>query len=205
MSREEWFISRLWAHYIQILRKMHIGLFSRPLRGRPIDRIPSDNWPEFRATNHGIVSFVLVISYAAIFLCGWNFSFPTTVERTLWHATTIYHMIYMWLGTAVLSWYKRFSLPRQSIHGPVTEKVSKRNRRRNTNSFRRLVSWMRNNSPDQDPLMETPLKMLIPATILCSLYCFSRVYILVEDFIGLRELPSSAFETVDWSSFLRHI
>ena len=146
-----------------------------------------------------------MISYAAIFLCGWNFSFPTPLERTLRHATSIYNMVFMWLGHAVVGWYRRFSLPHQSIHSPFTEKALKQNRRRNTYWFRQLVSRMENNSPDQDPLMETPLIMLIPATILCSLYCFSRVYILVEDFIGLRDLPSSAFETVEWSGFLPHI
>ena len=33
-------------------------------------------------------------------------------------------------------------------------------------------------------------------------YCVARVYILVEDFVGLRRLPSSAFETVVWTQYL---
>ena len=204
VSRNEWFISRLWAHYIQLLRKMHIGMFSRPLKIRPVDRIPSDNWPEVSATDHGFLSCSVLFGYAAIFLCGWNLSFPTEIERTLWRATSIYNMVYMWLGSAVLGWYQRVFLPRQSSHDLPTEKAEKATRTRNTNWYRKVISWMRNNSPDHDPAMETPLRMLIPASILCILYCLSRMYILVEDFIGLRQLPSSAFNTVNWSGFLPH-
>jgi hypothetical protein len=208
VSRKEWFLSCLWAHYIQILRKLHIGMFSRPIKVRPIDRIPSDNWPEVSSTRDGFVTCVTLVAYAAIFLGGWNLSFPTRIERILWHATSIYNMVYMWFGTAFVGWYQRFFLPEQSVHDLPTEKTEKAALSRKSNWFRRraqkAVSWMRNNSPDHDPAMETPLRMLIPATVLCFLYLCSRMYILVEDFIGLRELPSSAFDTVNWSGFLPH-
>jgi hypothetical protein len=185
-----------------------MGLFSRPIKVRPADRIPSDNWPEVVATQHGTTIAVVLIAYAAIFLGGWNLSFPTATERTMWRVMSIYNMVYMWLGSGVAGWYQQFFLPHQSVHDPSIEKAERVPRAQKTNWFRRMahktISWMRNNSPDHDPALETPLRMLIPASILCFLYTFSRLYILVEDFIGLRELPSSAFDTVNWLGFLPH-
>jgi hypothetical protein len=183
-------------------------MFSRSIEVRPIDRIPSDSFLEISATNDGYLTAFTLAAYAAIFLCGWNLSFPTGIERTLWRATSIYNMVYMWLGTAVVGWYQRLFLPHYSVQDPQAEKARKLTVKRSSNWFRGraqgAISWMRNNSPDHDPAMETPLRMLIPATALCFLYCFSRIYILVEDFIGLRELPSSAFDTVNWSRVLPH-
>lgn len=183
-------------------------MFSRPIEVRPVDRIPSDNWPEINSTNDGYLIAAVFAAYAAIFLCGWNLSFPTRIERILWRATTIYNMVYMWVGTAVAGWYQRLWLPYRTSHDPAPEKAESAPRTRSSNWFRRqaqnAISWMRNNSPDHDPAMETPLRMLIPATALCFLYSFSRIYVLVEDFIGLRELPTSAFDTVDWSRYLPH-
>jgi hypothetical protein len=180
---------------------MHIGLFSRPITVRPIDRIPGDNFPEVISTDHGILAGLIYIAYAAIFLCGWNLPFPTRIERILWRVTSICNMAFLWLMTALAGWYQRFFLPQQSVHDLPDEKAQKSTTTRKSNS---IISWMRNNSPGQDPAMETPLRFLIPATMLCSLYCLSRMYILIEDFIGLRELPSSAFDTVNWSHVLPH-
>jgi hypothetical protein len=187
---------------------LRLGLFSRPIKALPADRIPSDHWPEVIATQHGTTIAVVLIAYAAIFLGGWNLSFPTATERTMWRVMSIYNMAYMWLGSAVGGWYQRLFLPHRSVHDPSIEKAERVPRVRHTNWFRRMahktISSMRNNSPDHDPALETPLRMLIPASTLCFLYGLSRIYILAEDFIGLRELPSSAFDTVNWSGFLPH-
>lgn len=55
----------------------------------------------------------------------------------------------------------------------------------------------KNISPNQDPSMELPLKVIIPVTILCVLYVFSRAYIWIEDFISVRAQPVGIFIAVN--------
>lgn len=68
----------------------------------------------------------------------------------------------------------------------------------------RVLSKLKNIDPEQDPALEIPLRALIPISLVCVLYAVSRAFILTEDFIGLRSLPKSAFETVSWSKYIPH-
>ena len=70
--------------------------------------------------------------------------------------------------------------------------------------FRHVSSWfdfMRNISPDQDPAMAFPIRISLPGNIGTAVYCFSRLYILIEDIIGLSALPASAYEVVDYGPY----
>ena len=57
----------------------------------------------------------------------------------------------------------------------------------------------------KDPNLEIPLWILMVALPAAALYTIFRLYILVADFISMRELPASAFMTIDWSTYLPHI
>ncbi len=63
----------------------------------------------------------------------------------------------------------------------------------------------------EDIISEKPWLVYLSATTLAfctvvsALYCLGRGYILVEDVIGLRELPNSTFETVAWTGYLPRI
>lgn len=50
-----------------------------------------------------------------------------------------------------------------------------------------------------------PKRFFVPITVMCVLYCLARLYILVEDLMGLRSLPKSAFDTVEWSKYIPHL
>ena len=62
-----------------------------------------------------------------------------------------------------------------------------------------------NVSREKDPYMGVQVGFLIGTTVLCVFYCVFRVYIFVEDFIGLRSVPRSAYETVEWTRFIPHV
>jgi hypothetical protein len=77
--------------------------------------------------------------------------------------------------------------------------------RSEANQRRGWRSRICNMSPDHDPELEVPPGLLIPTTIFSAVYCIFRAYILVEDIIGLRNLPTSAYATVEWSEFIPQI
>ncbi|KAL8326457.1 hypothetical protein RB597_002976 [Gaeumannomyces tritici] len=59
-----------------------------------------------------------------------------------------------------------------------------------------LVQW-RNISPDQDPDMEVPLRWIAPIFLASATYIFCRLYIYIEDFVGLRSQPQGVYMTVN--------
>ncbi|KAL2165952.1 hypothetical protein VTG60DRAFT_3572 [Thermothelomyces hinnuleus] len=59
-----------------------------------------------------------------------------------------------------------------------------------------------NISPDKDPCLNAPVGFVIGNTVLWVLYVVFRGYILIEDLVWLRSLPSDAYLTVEWLSFL---
>src|SRR6266536_1711025 len=98
----------LWAYYVQILRRLHIPLFSRPVKARPFDRIPSDNWLR---TGFAIEVFsgVFIIASSATFACAWNFHFPSQTEQILWRAASVLNLAFAIVGGGY-TWYWHHAL-----------------------------------------------------------------------------------------------
>jgi len=205
ISHNDWFMNVLWKYYVEILNKIHLRIFWRHDASRPINRLPSDSWPVMSLGLKVCTSF-LVHSYSAIFVLGWNFYFPSRTEQILWRVSSIFTLMYGALGTVCGGYCMYFLQPPGDRRLPLTPKITILQtvgcwNKRVTKFTRRL----RNNSPDHDPTLTIPLRMLVPSSILCLLYVFSRAYILLEDAIGLRKLPSRAFETVNWPQFMPHL
>jgi hypothetical protein len=138
----------------------------------------------------------------------WNFAFPTHVELILWRVASVFTLAFGVVGGGYSGLCHKVLLPKLLEEKPPTlsEMIS---RSQQSKGFRNRVSQvgakMRNISPGQDPNLAVPLKVLIPMSIICACYCLCRLYLLIEDFIGLRKLPSSAFQTVDWSMYIPHL
>ncbi|KAJ5319457.1 uncharacterized protein N7506_012161 [Penicillium brevicompactum] len=198
LSRDEWFISRFWKYYIQILHYLHIPLFIRPER-RPYDRIPSHYGPnvDFRAE---IVCAPTVLLFSSVFLIAWNTDFPTTAEQILWRFSSASMVAFtLFGGLAALYFHKtifKADIAQQKTHAIQNKEGS--------SWIYRFLSKLKNIDPEQDPALEIPLRALIPISLVCVLYAVGRVFILTEDLIGLRSLPKSAFETVSWSKYIPH-
>lgn len=69
----------------------------------------------------------------------------------------------------------------------------------------KIAARLRNNSVSKDPLLNVPLKATIPMYGVGFLYCSSRTLIFVLDIIQMRSMPTSAYTTVNWGSFVPHI
>ncbi len=82
LSRNEWFASRLWRYYVQILHYLRIPIFRRPTC-RPYDRFPSDNFLYVDKLAERIATPIIVL-YSCIFMFAWKSEFPTPTERLLW-------------------------------------------------------------------------------------------------------------------------
>ena len=68
-----------------------------------------------------------------------------------------------------------------------------------------LAMRLRNNSVENDPNLDVSCVFAVAGTFAFAMYTFGRAYILIEDAIAFRALPTSAYVTVNWWSLLLHI
>ncbi|CAG8089881.1 unnamed protein product [Penicillium salamii] len=199
LSRDEWFIARFWKYYIQILHYMHIPLFTRPER-RPYDRIPSHYGPNVD-TRAEILCTPTVLLFSSVFLIAWNSEYPTQAEQTLWRIASASIVAFTIGGGLTALYFHRTIFKADSKQGiPAIP-----NKEREPHHWiRRFALSLRNIDPEQDPALEIPLRALVPISLACVLYVLGRGFILIEDLIGLRDLPKSAFQTVSWSKYVPH-
>ena len=155
--------------------------------------------------------------YSGLFLIPWNFEFPSNSERILWRIAGIVTITFpavVWPFELYLD--RRLSIrkpaPSQQDYKPESadcEALPQRpylsRRQSGLGKAKAFAARLRNNSQDDDPALDIPLRALIPATILCAAYTIARIYFLVEDLIGLRCVPSKLFENVDWMQLIPHI
>ena len=71
-------------------------------------------------------------------------------------------------------------------------------------NLKRVAARLRNNTTPHDPVMDVPLRTLVPVTLYGGIYLIVRGYVIIEGIINLRALPPSAYESVNWSAFLPH-
>ena len=195
------------------MRRHLLGPFSRQWRPSQRSsyflpqRIPSDNFPTFSLIADFYCCCIMIV-YSAIFLAGWNFHYPTNLERTLWRVASIITLAYTYplsYGLGYLE-YRYFGDWRRRDDGGWVRTLME--------LHIKMVGLSLNTSPGPiDSGLEKgglikPWRVGIPwgglayCTGVCALYCFARAYLLVEDIIGLRRLPTSAYQTVSWSRYL---
>ena len=200
----------MWLYYTQILKNIRNLIWKQPKKRKPYDHIPSDYWPSPRLMRLEVPTGLIILVFAASFLVGWNFSFPTPSERMIWRVASVFNLGYGFVGILIV-WAWIEMAPRhknESINEHLSEntyKVREKEQKKWRTLASRFVAKLRNVSPEKDPQLEVPLRFFIPCTFLCAFYCIFRAYILVEDVIGLRSLPSSAYESVDWSRYIPHL
>ena len=208
LSREEWWCSAFWRHYTHILYWM-VPACWRWKKRRPIDRLPDIIWHKPSSNSLVFLAGITMMAYGAIFVAGWNIEFPTSTEQLLWRISSLVAFgcgcvgcILGYLGNEY--YFKCVNIKEIENRSHMPEKIGHadrpalRRKRYKTWIFRRL-DGIRNNSPEEDPMLYIPLRYWFPATVTCATYSLVRSYILVEDFVSLRSLPASAYTLVDWT------
>ena len=220
LDRHEWFMTRFWAYYLQILRNLKIIPMKKPEPGEA-DHFRSIDFPELEL-KWELFASPFVLFYSCIFMIAWNLDFPTAIESILWRVASVICLWFGLVGGSVeiayhySSLFARFSATiKRWIFG---ERSAQKAVQADSNVVKEgedtlwlhipiirhiyhRFDWVRNASADGDHTMAIPLRWLIPVTFLSAVYSFSRAYILIEDVIGLRSLPASAYQTVDYGMF----
>ncbi|KAF5643396.1 oxidoreductase [Fusarium tjaetaba] len=189
----------------EIPHKLRINFVSRPVSRTPWDRVPSDIWlipePWFAPG-----AALILIGFSVIFVLAWNFQFPTASEKLLWRICSAYHAAFSIYGGAYYA-VEMFKPSKRKKAAPIAqlssqlrtnsmESIEMESQRRVTFGRRRFLRFVerarvwRNLSEDQDPEMEVPLRVIIPITVACFVYCLCRFYIYIEDLISLRLQPA---------------
>ena len=176
--RRHWF-GKIWSYLWHIPE--HLGIHLHP-RKRPIDKIWDDEFTEVGFFGSFVLAFVQ-FGFAGIHVAAWNFHFPTDAERLLWHVATLYIVASMVLTWLILSYAFDFRLRIREYWDPGLK-----------GERQSLPGIHESDVPFSS-------KLTIP---LGALYMFARASILLEDLVNLRQLPVSAYSSVNWNAFIPH-
>jgi hypothetical protein len=220
--KREWPWNIYWHYGLAFMeKKLHMGWILTIHKHRPIERIGDDYWPEPTLKSLPAL-FVFHVAYASILMAGWNLYLPTYTELLLWRIASSIQ-----LGTIISAW---FTMPLQ-IHDVVLPsniqkvvsfftKNLKIFRGHANLSGAPMDHWYRTSPFAQqlerraerartlissDPRWRASLRLLVVYELTWLIYLFARLYIIVEDFVSLRAMPDSAFDTVNWSLYMPHI
>ncbi|KAL8710026.1 MAG: hypothetical protein Q9220_005297 [cf. Caloplaca sp. 1 TL-2023] len=222
VGREEWWWSRVWWNFLNILRKMRFKFGSG---GRPADRIAdSCQYPLGRRELYMVILMTTVCF--SVFFTAWKHDFPTWHEMVLWRTSSIALMFMLYLLLAIYEVLRAYEALQQrtqtwklrhstSLSLPGATPTAGRSRISNFKIYQRIadafkkldkaMNGVRNNSPDRDKDLTVPLRVLLPVYLVGFFYCSCRTYIMIADIIELRSLPPSAYQSVKWEKFWPHL
>ncbi|KIV95671.1 hypothetical protein PV10_03295 [Exophiala mesophila] len=180
-------------------------------RERPLRRFPNDRFPDI-STLEKFVLFCMTTAYASIHLVGWRFTFPSRTEALLWRVSSL-----IVTGTTVLFWVFETIAARQrygrwdkylillhltkQLPQPMADEeigVTSENARETQDAYgspkktvahRATVKRLDAFEKDQErakPILVWEVGLILPVVLL---YAVSRGYMILEVFLGLREMP----------------
>ena len=208
VSQHEWAGSLLWSYYVNILRQM--GLFPNFHADRPVQRISSFDFPAPSSTTSLLGILCFAACYWASFFWAWGFNFPTKTEKILWQTAASLQVCLGVIagGFEIYCWERHIDCQQildpsatSTTEGVDAERSSRIHNRHARRSIRSIWNMPCNNSISKHPSLNIPLRSLVVTTPICAAYVLLRCFLLVEDVIGLRSLPNSAYQDVDWARF----
>ena len=162
-------------------------------RERPLPRFTNDRFPVIGVSRDSVLLFCVMLAYCCLHFIAWNFSFPSHVERVLWHAACITIVVTTFIFLACETYQDGHRLGRwDRYYIKLFPKRKASIRRMNTMEKRRR---------EREFIPQWEFIAMNPVTFA---YVLARAYICVEVFVSLRSLPSKAFYSVQWSEFIPH-
>ncbi|KAH7408900.1 hypothetical protein BKA64DRAFT_571551 [Cadophora sp. MPI-SDFR-AT-0126] len=119
--------------------------------------------------------------YGGIHLLAWNPPVSTASQIIMWRISGVTLAIsgtVSFLQTGLFQGFGKISPSRKTSEGEL---------------LREIVGWA----------VEIPLCVSVAGTVI--LYIFARIYLFVECFISIPHLPSSVFESTNWSQYFPHL
>ncbi|KAL6722316.1 hypothetical protein ACLMJK_001423 [Lecanora helva] len=175
-------------------------------RRRPMPRILNDLLPRFKEASDIVIVNVVILAYAAIHLSGWNFTFQTQTEKTLWRIASliilctvaIFCILARVIPLRILSTIYPFRISERKVTPRSIFYVS-------TGKLERIVGGpglpIRNRKEEKH--VHDQIRILAAAPIVI-VYVLARLCVMVEAFVALRALPRGCFENVNWTAFIPH-
>jgi len=207
ISRKEWSWSIYWSNWINILR--NLGIVFAP-QERPVNRFENTYSLELPGKTVWIFFGVTAV-YSSIFVAAWNYSFPTHAELILWRAaagTMCACLAAYWAFTEFgFVWWPYLESKFRGERAEYSKDIEKHPEPSPgwlKSKLKYAAACVRNNSVQQDPQLNVPLKAILPIYAVGVFYCHARTYLFIADIIQLRSLPASAYETVNWSDLIPH-
>ncbi|KAK5120488.1 hypothetical protein LTR85_006143 [Meristemomyces frigidus] len=205
VSREAWVWSAWWLFALKALRSVTGIDFHQD--SRPISRMPNDDWPCLPPLAIVGVGF-FDMTYAAIYVSGWNLWFQTDTERILWRVSTT--VILAAFAAFLLLYALLSALPclRRTL-AAVRGRACASRRKLAAHISRRTGGVQTHRSADAVATAKQSFHLPVPVavcfTAVAFVYMLARAYILLECCLVLRQLPATAYETVDWAGLLPHV
>lgn len=170
-----------------------------------MQRIPDNRFP----TNpYGAQEYLLCLAtlvFTSIHLAGWNLSFPTHTEKVLWRVCSLMLFgitVAFWIVETIASWFRLgrwkriylwFTVQKKKLRQHNAEMAAKRrDAEQEMNGFDHIKRAF-------------PLKWEFwSITVFAMVYGLARLYLIVEAFAEFRDMPASAYLTVEWTQFFPH-
>ncbi|KAM7184947.1 hypothetical protein V8F33_012713 [Rhypophila sp. PSN 637] len=186
-----------WSINVQPFMKMPVIPPERPIQYIPNDRFPMNPY----GSQEYLLCFATML-FTAVHVAGWNFSFPTDMEKILWRVSSLVLFgvtAAFWLLETVASWVRlrrwEWIWLWLTDRGALPEYVKRRDE-----------EMARSDAENKREPTELPLAWEFwTISLVALLYGLARVYMIVEAFLELRSVDATAFTTVNWSLYFPHV
>ncbi len=163
-------------------------------RARPLQRFTNDRFPIWSIGSlASLLQLIVHVSYSAIYIAAWNFTFPSSFERHTWRVsssvlvtlTITFYLLEIYMSGHRTGLWRRLLL-----------------RTFPTNPFHiARISAMEYQRKEVKFFSDQLVALLAVAGFL---YIAARAYVVVEAFLSLRSLPAAAFKNVSWVNYFPH-